>query len=209
MLLRRALYGLRQSPNVWNATVDSELRKIGFTPTASDHCVYTRGHGDKYVMLMLFVDDILLTGPSINLLQDVQDKLQKGFSISEVGPVSLILSMEITRDTEQGILKFSQHKYVLSLLQKLKLESGNSVHTSGIINNTLPASEEHLPDLQGMKQYQAMVGSLIFLSQCKRFDIAFSVTQVARYMSRPTTQHLAAVKRIFRYPKGTPDLPIV
>ena len=54
-----------------------------------------------------------------------------------------------------------------------------------------------------------MVGSLIFLSQCTRFDIAFSVTQVARYMSKPTTQHLAAVKRIFRYLKGTPDLPIV
>ncbi|CAM9910756.1 unnamed protein product [Sphacelaria rigidula] len=61
-----------------------------------------------------------------------------------------------------------------------------------------------------MKQYQAMVGSLIFLSQCTRFDIAFSVTQVARnMMSKPTTEHIAAVKRIFRYLKGTPDLPIV
>ncbi|CAM9820608.1 unnamed protein product [Sphacelaria rigidula] len=89
------------------------------------------------------------------------------------------------------------------------MESCNSVHTPGIINNTLPALEEHLLDLQGMKQYQAMVGSLIFLSQCTRFDIAFSVTQVARYMSKPTTEHMAAVKRIFRYLKGTPDLPIV
>ncbi|CAM9971076.1 unnamed protein product [Sphacelaria rigidula] len=88
------------------------------------------------------------------------------------------------------------------------MESCDSIHTPGITNSTLPASEEHLLDLQGIKQYQAMVGVLIFLSQCTRFDIAFSATQVARYMSKPITEHLVAVKRIFRYLKGTPDLPI-
>ncbi|CAN0030647.1 unnamed protein product, partial [Sphacelaria rigidula] len=209
MLLRRALYGLRQSPNVWNATIESELRKLGFTATASDPCVYTREQNDKYVMLTLFVDDILLIGPSIKLLQDVQDTLKNKYAISDLGPVSLILGMKVSRDTERGTLKLSKHKYAISLLHKFNMDSCNPLHTPGVNNSILPDTEGQLLDQQSMKQYQAMVGSLIFLSQCTKFDIAFSVTQVARYMSRPTTQQLAAVKRIFRYLKGTPDLPIV
>ena len=118
MRLRRALYGLRQSPNVWNFTINTELQNMNFRATASDPCVYTRGKQADYVMLTLFVDDILLTGPSIRVLQDVQDTLKTKFSISELGPVSLILGIEVTRDTERGTLQLSQHKYVLELLKK-------------------------------------------------------------------------------------------
>ncbi|CAN0004402.1 unnamed protein product [Sphacelaria rigidula] len=165
---RRVLYGLRQSPNVWNATVDSELRRIGFIATASDPCVYTRRKNDKYVMLTSFVDDILLTGPSIKLLQDPQDTLKKEISSSELGSGSLILGMEIRRDTERRTLELSQHTYVISLLQQFHVEYCNSIHTPRITNSTLAASEEHLLDRQGIKQYQAIVGSSIFLSQCTR-----------------------------------------
>ena len=191
---------LRWTPN---------LKKNGFSATASDPCVYTKGLNDTYVMPTLFVDDILLTGPSIKILQVVQDTLEAKFPISDLGPVSIILGIETTRDTERGTMKLSQHKYVTSLLQHFNMESYNQVHTPGVNNNTLSDTEEDLLDHPGVKQYQDMVGSLIFLSQCTRFDIAFSVTQVARYMSKPTTQHLAAVKRIFRYSKRMPDLPIV
>ncbi|CAB1109566.1 unnamed protein product [Ectocarpus sp. CCAP 1310/34] len=59
--LKKSLYGLRQSPSVWNLTIDKDLRGKGFTPTASDPCVYTKGSGNSYIMLTLFVDDILLT----------------------------------------------------------------------------------------------------------------------------------------------------
>ncbi|CAM9668704.1 unnamed protein product, partial [Sphacelaria rigidula] len=93
MRLKRALYGLRQSPNVWNATMDTELRKMDFSATASDPCVYTKGSHERYVMLTLYVDDVLITGPSISILQQVQDALKSRFSISELGPVSLFLGI--------------------------------------------------------------------------------------------------------------------
>ena len=108
MSLRRALYGLRQSPHVWNFTVDSELQNIGLISTASDPCVYTRGLNDTHVMLNLFAVDILLTGPSIKLRQAVQDTLKTKLSFSDLGPVSIILGIEIARDTER-----------MSLLQRL------------------------------------------------------------------------------------------
>ncbi|CAM9317073.1 unnamed protein product [Sphacelaria rigidula] len=140
-----------------DATVDSDLRKIGFTATASDPCVYTRGQNSKYVTFTLFVNGILLTGPSIKLLQDVQDTPKKEVSISELGPVSLNLGMERTDMQSRGggggrgTLKLCQHKYVISLLQTLNVESCNSVHTPGITNSTLPATAEHLPDFQAIK----------------------------------------------------------
>ena len=54
-----------------------------------------------------------------------------------------------------------------------------------------------------------MVGSLIFLTRCTRFDIAFSTMQSARLMAKPTTVHMAGVKRILRCLRGTPDLPLI
>ncbi|CAM9284251.1 unnamed protein product, partial [Sphacelaria rigidula] len=210
MKLKRAIYGLRQSPNVWNSTIDTKLRTLGFNPTVSDPCVYTKGSHGGYIMLTLFVDDILMTGPSINLLHQVQDLLKTSFSISELGLVSLILGMEVIRDEARGSLKLSQHKYVKSLLLKFGMESSNPVHTPGIPGQlTEDTPEDNFLEQSEKTRYQAMVGSLIFLAQSTRFDIAFSVSQVARHMSKPNIHHLAAVKRVFRYLKGKPDLPLI
>ena len=93
--LRKSLYGLRQSPNVWNLTIDRDLRRKGFTPTASEACVYTKGSGNSYVVLTLFVDDILLTGPSEQVLQGVRRDLQQSFSMTDMGEATQILGTDI------------------------------------------------------------------------------------------------------------------
>ncbi|CAM9424101.1 unnamed protein product [Sphacelaria rigidula] len=209
MRLERVLYGLRQSPNVWNVTMDTELRKVGFSATASDSCVYTKGSHEGYVMLTLYVDDVLMTGPSKSILQQVQDALKSSFSIPDLGPVSLILGIEVIRDEVRGTLKLSQHKYVESMLKKFGMESSNPLHTPGTPTQLIDdAPEDTFLEPSEKTSYQAMVGSLILLAQSTRFDIAFSVSQVACHMSSPSRQNLVAVKRIFRYLKGEPDLPL-
>ncbi|CAM9889682.1 unnamed protein product [Sphacelaria rigidula] len=209
MKLRRALYGLRQSPNVWNSTINTELKTLGFSATASDPCVYTKGSHRSYIMLTLFVDEISMAGPSINLLRQVQDLLKTKFSISKLGPVSLILGMEVVRDEARGTLRLSQHNYVKLLLLKFGMESSNPVHTPGTPDQLIEDTpEDNFPEQSEKTRYQAMVGSLIFLAQSTRFDIAFSISQVARHMGKPNIHHLAAVKRVFRYLKEKPDLPL-
>ena len=116
--------------------MDSELRRIGFKATASDPCVYTKGSHEEYVMLTLYVDDVLITGPSIGILQQIQDRLKSTFSISELGPVSLILGIEVIRDEAQGTLKLSQRKYVEATLKRFGMESSNPVHTPGNSKST-------------------------------------------------------------------------
>ena len=105
----------------------------------------------------------------------MQDTLSTTFPISELGPVSLILGMEVTRDTERGTLQLSQHKYVLESLKKNGMESCNLVHSPGIPDQNVENTEETLQDYDQTEQYLAMVGSLLFLAQCTRYDRAFSV----------------------------------
>ncbi|CAM9601787.1 unnamed protein product [Sphacelaria rigidula] len=209
MRLKRALYGLRQSPNVWNVTMGTELRKMSFLTTPSDPYVYTKGSHEGYVMLTLYVADVLMTGPSISILQQVQDALKSRFFISELGPVSLILGIEVIRDEARGSLMLSQHRCVKPMLKKFGMESSDPVHTPGTPHQPVDdASEDTFLESSEKTNYQAMVGSLIFLAHKTIFDIAFSVPQVARHMSSPSSQHLVAVERIFRSLKRKPNLPL-
>lgn len=93
------------------ARLTQELRKIGFSSTASGPRVHASGCRGRCIMSTLLVDDTLMTGPSIKLPQRVQDALKIRFSMSELGPVSLILGMEVIRDEAQGTLELSQQKY--------------------------------------------------------------------------------------------------
>ncbi|CAM9515867.1 unnamed protein product [Sphacelaria rigidula] len=93
---------------------------MGFKATASDSCVYTRGRQEHFVMITLFVDDILATEQSIEILQSVQDTLKTKFAMSELGPVLLILGMEVIRDSERGFLKLPQLKDVPNCYKRSK-----------------------------------------------------------------------------------------
>ncbi|CAN0014387.1 unnamed protein product [Sphacelaria rigidula] len=177
MKLHKSIYGLRQSPKAWNSTIDGDLQALGFEPTVSDACVYVKGSGDDYIMLTLYVDDLLITGPN---------------SAIQLGTISI-----------------SQGPYVMSLLQKCGMSDCNAVHTPGIGNELTAEPEGSVPlDKDDTLDYQSIVGSLIFLCQCTRVDICFAVSQAARFMSKPTSVHMGAVKRILRYLRGTPDIRI-
>ncbi|CAM9900949.1 unnamed protein product, partial [Sphacelaria rigidula] len=85
----------------------------------------------------------------------------------------------------------------------------NAVHTPGIGNELTAEPEGSVPlDKDDTLDYQSIVGSLIFLCQCTRVDICFAVSQAARFMSKLTSVHMGAVKRILRYLRGTPDIRI-
>ncbi|CAM9888187.1 unnamed protein product [Sphacelaria rigidula] len=145
--------------------MDTSLRKMGFSATASDPCVYTKGSHEGYLMLTLYVNDVLMTGPSITILRQVQDALKSRFSISELGPVSLILGIEVIRDKVRGTLKLSQHRYVESMLKKFGMESSNPVHTPGTPTQLIDdAPEDTFLEPSEKTKCQAMVGSLIFLA---------------------------------------------
>ena len=125
--LQRSLYRLAQSPVLWYDTIDGVLVVIGSRLIQSDPCVYTHGSG----ILTLYVDDILITGKDPTLVEQKKKELKERFDMTDMGEVSRILGMEVTRDYDEGTLAITQTAYVDSILKRFGMQDANAAHTPG------------------------------------------------------------------------------
>lgn len=137
----------------------------------------------------------------------MKEKLAKKFRMTDGGPAELLLGMEIIQ--KPGEIVVSQHKYVLTILDKFNMADAKPVATPGSGPELAREPENAIYlDEYDTKLYQAIVGSLLFLTNTTRFDIGFATTVLCRAMSKPTNQHMAAAKRVLRYLRGNPDMTI-
>ncbi|KAL0427173.1 UNVERIFIED_CONTAM: Retrovirus-related Pol polyprotein from transposon TNT 1-94 [Sesamum latifolium] len=93
--LKRSLYGLKQASRQWNQEFTSKLVSYGFTQSANDHCLFIRGFGTTFVALLIYVDDVLLTGPSLDLLTSVKLYLDDLFTIKDLGAARFFLAFKL------------------------------------------------------------------------------------------------------------------
>ncbi|CAN0397043.1 unnamed protein product, partial [Ascophyllum nodosum] len=181
---------------------------IGFLLTASDACVYGKGSGNSYVMLTLYVDDLLITGPNDNNVVKLRKIPMETFTITDIGDATRTLGIHTIQDKERNTISTSQDPYVLSLLDKYGIADCNLEHTPGIGNELTAEPDGSVPlSKEDTIEYQSIVGSLI-LCQCTHFDICFAVSQAARFMSKPISVHMGVVKRILHYLCGKPDIHV-
>ncbi len=210
MKLKQAVYGLRTASRTWYTTLDKALKHIGFEATRSDPCVYVYKKSNGFAYLTIYVDDILLTSPDKILIASLKERLMQRFSMTDLGEVSLILGMKVTRDRAKKTLRINQTDYTRSLLDKFNMSDCSPVSTPGVgVELPLEQPEETLLDSEGIKLYQSLVGSLLYLSRISRYDIAYSVLQLTRFTSKPSKIHLTRAKHCLRYLKGRPTLDIV
>ena len=151
-----------------------------------------------------------MTSPDKRFLARIKKKLMERFTMSDLGEVSLILGMKITRDRVNKTLSISQTDYTLSVLELFGMQDCNPVSTpchGGEIPLDQPA--DTLLDEDGIKTYQSLVGSLLYLSRVSRWGIAFAVLELCRATSKPSKAHLTKAKHVLRYLKGRPQLDIV
>ncbi|CAN0472801.1 unnamed protein product [Discosporangium mesarthrocarpum] len=108
--LRRSLYGLCQSPASWFSTIHQFLLDIELKSCLADPCVYVKGSGT--VILMLYVNDIIISGASSDAINKVEEKLMTKFDMSYLGDVTTFLGMDIVRDCSTGVLLIRQCRYI-------------------------------------------------------------------------------------------------
>ena len=108
MKLGKSLHGLAQSPQKWWKTIDRKLIEIGFVPLKSDSCVYIYNHNNTVVIITLYVDDFLGIRSNVSVIETIKKKLKDNFQVSDLGDVSLVLGMQVTRDRIKGTLTISQ-----------------------------------------------------------------------------------------------------
>eukprot|EP00253_Pinus_taeda_P017523 PITA_17523 len=118
--LKKSLYGLKQAPWAWYAKMDSFLLDTCFSRCHSDNIVYTKKVGKSLIILVLYVDDLILTGSDHNLINHVKSSLKKQFEMKDLGHLHYFLGLQVFQSKE-GIF-ISQSKYAYDLLHHFHME---------------------------------------------------------------------------------------
>ena len=198
--LRKSLYGLKQSPRAWFDRFTKAIKKQGYSQGQSDHTLFIKRHQDvKITILIVYVDDIIVTGNHEEEISRLKKILSKEFEIKDLGALKYFLGMEIAR-SRKGIF-ISQRKYTLDLLKETGMLGCKPSDTPMDSFNKIGSKENQAAIDKG--RYQRLVGKLIYLSHT-RPDICFAVSVVSQFMNNPTEEHQEAVYRILRYLKMTP-----
>jgi hypothetical protein len=210
-LLIKALYGLHQSPRLWNAEFNSTLKKLGFVPTDADPCLYTMStETDVVAIFILHVDDSVLAADE-PLASQIAKQLMAIYNMTNAGTPTWVLGLGVDYDQDQGTLRLSQKPYIEQMLVKYGMEDCNTAKTPAatvrLTAHTEPLSKKE-SDFMKKVPYRSLVGSLLYAAICTRPDIAFSVIQNAKFSDNPSLVHFTAAKRILRYLKGTKNYGI-
>ncbi|GKB55680.1 retrotransposon protein, putative, ty1-copia subclass [Tanacetum coccineum] len=213
-LLKKSLYGLKQSPRQWYRRFDEYMLSNGFKRSSYDSCVYYRSYAPgEYIYLLLYVDDMLIACKSKAEIGSAKSLLKKEFDMKELGEAKKILGMEIVRDRSRKILRVSQSGYVSKILNNFRIDNGKSVQMplGGHFKLSLKDCPVRDCDVERMSKvpYANAVGSLMYLMVCTRPDIAYAVSVVSRYLANPGKNHWEAVKWILKYLRGTVNVGLV
>jgi len=207
--LKRSIYGLKQSPRCWNHALDSKLKEMGFEQTSSDPCLYVHLDSEGVMFLVaVYVDDIVLGGRREAKMNAVKEELSQKFEMKDLGPLHHFLGVKVIQDHLTGVIWIGQPSHTEKMLQKYGMYDSKPVRTPVNPDVKLVPSENP-DDVCNQLMYQAVVGSLLYLSTKTRPDIAYAVSRVTRFCAKPTKEHWAAVKRILRYLKGTSNLGLL
>ena len=116
--LKKSIYGLKQASRQWYYKFHQVVISFGFEMNLADDCIYHKFSGIKYIILVLYVDDILLATNDIGLLHETKRFLSKQFEMKDFGDASFVLGIQIYRDRSRGILKLSQKIYIDNVLKR-------------------------------------------------------------------------------------------
>jgi len=197
--LNRSLYGLKQAPRAWFSRFASHLLQLGFTEAKSDTSLFVYHHGADVAYLLLYVDDIVLTASSPALLRQIIGALQQEFSMKDLGILHHFLGMHVQHLGSNLFL--SQQQYMIEILERAGMADCKSCLTPVDLNPKLSAEGPPLSST-GATDFRSLAGALQWLT-FTRPDISYAVQQVCLHMHDPRETHLAALKRILRYVRGT------
>ncbi|GJZ06267.1 putative ribonuclease H-like domain-containing protein [Tanacetum coccineum] len=199
--VEKASYGLHQAPRAWYETLSTYLLDNGFYRGQIDKTLFIKRVKDDILLVQVYVDDIIFGSTKKSLCTDFEQIIHKRFQMSSMGELTFFLGLQV-KQKEDGIF-ISQDKYVGEILKKFVFSSIRTTSTPMETNKALIKDEDG-EDVD-VHLYRSMIGSLMYLTSF-RPDIMFSVYACSRFQVQPKVSHLNAVKRIFRYLKGRPNL---
>ncbi|KAM2234356.1 hypothetical protein EV2_013133 [Malus domestica] len=196
--LQRSIYGLKQAPRAWFQRFSEFLLQLGFQASTCDYSLFVFNHSGVYLILLIYVDDILLTGNSTPHMSRLIHQLGTLFSMKDLGSLHYFLGVEVTYHGDQ--MHLNQAKYAVDLLKRTKFLDAKPISTPVSCGQKLSAYNGEPHD--DVETYRSVVGALQYLT-ITRPDLSYAVNQVCQFMQSPKNTHWMAVKRILRYVKST------
>lgn len=193
-LLKKSLYGLKQSPRQWYKRFDLFITGIGFRRSSFDSCIYLkRIYKENCIYLILHVDDMLIARKDAEEIEKVKELLKFEFDMKELGPAKKILGMEISGDKKAGTLLLTQKGYLERILNKFGMRNAKPLSTPlaphfKLSMSNSPKTEVEI-DYMSKVTYSSVVRSLMHSMICTRPDIAQAVSVVSKFLSKPGKRH--------------------
>jgi hypothetical protein len=182
--LMKSLYGLKQTPKQWHEKFDVTLISAGFSVNEADRCVYYRHGGGQGVILCLYVDNILIFGTSLDVINEVKTFLCQSFNMKDMGDADVILNIKLIKG-ENGITLTQSH-YVEKVLSHFGYKDSKPSPTPYDLSLVLQKNKIISRD---QLRYSQMIGSLMYLASATRPDTSFVVSKLSRFTSNLGDDH--------------------
>ncbi|GKE59887.1 ribonuclease H-like domain-containing protein [Tanacetum coccineum] len=196
-LLQRSLYGLKKAPRAWFQRFASYITRVGFHHSRCDSSLFIFHQGKDTAYLLLYVDDIVLTASSSDLLQQIISSLHQEFAMTDLGSLNYFLGISVTQDSSRMFL--SQKKYAVKILKRVGMVHCNPSRTPIDTESKLGTTGDEVSD---PTLCRSLAGSLQYLT-FTRPNISYVVQQVYLYMHDEPL--FSALKQILCYVRGTLD----
>lgn len=195
--LVKSLYGLKQAPKQWHEKFDKVLMFNGYRINECDKCVYVKNTTHGYVIICLYLDDMLIFGSNIDIIKPTKKMLNKEFEMKDLRVADVILGMKVSRSYEGYVLSHSH--YIKLVLEKFDKYDGRPAKTPDINLHLSKNTGDSISQLE----YSRIPGSLMYIMNCTRPNIAHAVGKLSRFTNKPGADHWKAIVRVFRYLRFT------
>jgi hypothetical protein len=187
--LLKALYGFKQASRAWYARLKTFFLEHGYVMGSVDKTLFTLNHGTDFLLVQIYVDDIIFCDSSHTLVSRFQEMMESEFQMSIMGELTFFLGTQV-KQTKQGTF-VHQTKYMKDLMKKFNMAELKSMSTPMSSVASLGPDEDG--EVVDQREYRSMIGSLLYLI-VTRLNIQFAVGLCARFQAFPRSSHRTAVQ---------------
>ena len=191
---------MKQAPRAWYFKLYTCLISLGFIKSNYEQSLYLKRSDGDTLIVGVYVDDLIVTGSSSNVIETFTTEMTQEFDMSNLGSLSSYLGIEVKQG--KNFIFLSQTAYAQKVLQHAKLGECN-VAISPLETRAQFTNEEGRSTVNSTV-YRSLIGSLRYLTHT-RPDLLFLVGIHSLFMENPTQEHYNGVKRVLRNVKGTED----
>lgn len=200
--LVKSLYGLKQTPRKWNKKLCFFLFSFCFHQSDNDYSLFVCTKNHSIIILLVYVDDVILSGSKNNELEKVKMFLKTEFLIKDIGKLRGFLGIEVVINTDKCVF-LNQMMYCLELLHEIDMLGCKPIKTPLEANFVVSRDCDKDYFLDNITKFQKLVLKLIYLTRTRPY-ISYSFQNLSQFMHKPKKSHLNVVIRLLRYLKGSP-----